>query len=238
MDELITPASPKPAQRLYQTPGISSSQESNIQGHPDQSRPAVPAPSSLFPIPFVGGSTATPAGGTVQPSERVSSPSVDQMEMKLQSRLAEICILLATKLRDAPIKVLQLRRSQLAIASWEVDALLSSEEEPISSGPNKQNYFIRRSISLLAEMQEVGISCRELLTAGKREEAYIALATAEYFLEQARTVISELETLSHRERDCGEYAIAQNLAATRQKLVSTQQLLTTLINWLKREMEK
>src|SRR6185369_13260114 len=103
---------------------------------------------------------------------------------------------------------------------------------------NKQNYLIRRSIALLAEMQEVGISCREFLTAGKRAEAENALALAEAFLDHARMVISELETYSHRERDVSEYTRAQNLAATRQKLVSTQQLLNTLVGWLKREMEK
>jgi hypothetical protein len=162
----------------------------------------------------------------------------EQIELKLQSRLAEICILLATKLRDAPVKVLQLKRSQLAIASWEVDALLSSEEEETATGYSKQSYLIRRSIALLAEMQEIGIACRELLTAGKRNEAVTSLAMAEYFLDQAKLVVGELETQSHRERDAGQYPRAQNLAATRQKLMSTHQLLTTLIGWLKREMDK
>ena len=108
----------------------------------------------------------------------------------------------------------------------------------VAGAQSKQNFLIRRSIALLAEMQEIGISCRELLSAGKRAEAATSLTIAEYFLEQAKLIVSELETQSHRERDTGQYTKAQNLAATRQKLMSTHQLLSTLIGWLKREMDK
>jgi hypothetical protein len=194
--------------------------------------------SDKISIPFMGGTTEMTAHSTAVSERRMSGPAIEQIETKLQSRLAEICILLATKLRGTPIKVLHLKRSQLAIGSWEVDALLSTEDEAVTATLNQQNYLIRRSIALLAEMQEVGISCREFLSAGKRAEAEASLATAEYFLDQTKLITAELETHSHRERDAGEYTRAQNLAATRQKILSTQQLLTTLISWLKREMEK
>lgn len=156
------------------------------------------------------------------------------MEVTLQSRLAEICILLATKLRDAPIKVLQLTRSQLTIASWEVEALLSNESDPISIEAKKQYSSIRRAIALLAEMQEAGISYREFLTGGKIKEGEEALLRAQYFLEQAKATSANLETQSHQERTLGNYSKAENLAATRQKLTSTHQLLSTIISWQKK----
>lgn len=203
---------------------------------PTQQRPE--SFSGAFTRPFITGPEAGATEPAAQPAARAGAGSNEQIEAKLQSRLAEICILLATKLRDVPVKVLQLKRSQLAIASWEVDALLSSDDEPAEPQVAKQNHLIRRSIALLAEMQEIGISCRELLAAGQRSEAEAALKMAEYFLEQAKAAAGELETHSHRERDGGQFAKAQNLAATRQKLMSTHQLLSTLIGWLKREMDK
>ncbi|MBK7995233.1 MAG: hypothetical protein IPK14_18195 [Blastocatellia bacterium] len=169
---------------------------------------------------------------------QTSAIDQNQIEMKLQSRLAEICILLATKLRDLPVKVLQLKRSQLTVASWEVEALLSSDDEEAQVENKKQNMLMRRAIALLAEMQEVGVSCRELFTTGKVKEGQEALLAANYFLDQAKLVAAELETQSHRERDASNYAKAQNLAATRQKLVSTNQLLSTIISWLKRDQNK
>lgn len=169
---------------------------------------------------------------------QTSAIDQNQIEMKLQSRLAEICILLATKLRDLPVKVLQLKRSQLTVASWEVEALLSSDDEEAQVENKKQNMLMRRAIALLAEMQEVGVSCRELFTTGKVKEGQEALLAANYFLDQAKLVAADLETQSHRERDASNYAKAQNLAATRQKLVSTNQLLSTIISWLKRDQNK
>lgn len=197
-----------------------------------------PLPSQMYlsgalPRPFIDGNDVAGTGMATR------LPALDmQVEAKLQSRLAEICILLATKLRDLPVKVLQLKRSQLAIASWEVDALLSSEDDATEQSINKQNHLVRRSIALLAEMQEVGIASREMLNAGQRQEAIDAMRMAEYFLEQSKVVAAGLETHSHRERDASQSLRAQNLAATRQKLMSTHQLLNTLIGWLKREMDK
>ncbi|KAF0223105.1 MAG: hypothetical protein FD167_4973, partial [bacterium] len=140
-------------------------------------------------------------------------------------------------LRDVPIKVLQLKRSQLTLASWEVEALLT-ENDTASLGIKKQDALIRRAIALLAEMQEVGVSFRELYSAGNTKELEEALIKANYFLEQAKTVATELEIQSHYERDREQYPKAQNLAATRQKLISTHQLLSSIISWLKREMDK
>ncbi len=156
------------------------------------------------------------------------------MEVNLQSRLAEICILLATKLREAPIKVLQLSRSQLTIASWEVDALLSNENDPINAEMKKQFSSIRRAIALLAEMQETGILFREFLNTGKIKESEEVLLKIQYFLDQAKTTSAQLETQSHQERTLGNYTRAENLAATRQKLLSTHQLLNTIVSWQKK----
>ncbi|MFY9222188.1 MAG: AAA family ATPase [Blastocatellia bacterium] len=204
--------------RLFvSTPGISLS---------DSDVPIISATGRLMP--------------TAEQQNFLQTPAIDQnqIEMKLQSRLAEICILLATKLRDLPVKVLQLKRSQLTVASWEVEALLSSDDEEAQAENKKQNMLMRRAIALLAEMQEVGVSCRELFTTGKVKEGQEALLAANYFLDQAKLVAADLETQSHRERDASNYAKAQNLAATRQKLVSTNQLLSTIISWLKRDQNK
>lgn len=153
-------------------------------------------------------------------------------EVVLQTRLAEICILLATKLRDVPVKVLQLKRSQLTLASWEVEALLS-DSESLSLEAKKQDASMRRAIALLAEMQEVGVSFREFSSSGKTKELEVAFSSANYFLELAKITSNDLEVQSHSERDKGEYPKAQNLAATRQKLISTHQLLSSIISWLK-----
>lgn len=158
-------------------------------------------------------------------------------EVKLQSRLAEICILLATKLRDVPVKVLQLKRSQLTLASWEVEALLS-DNDGMSLEVKKQDSLVRRSIALLAEMQEVGVSFKDFSSADKAKELEDAVTKANYFLEQAKIAATELEVQSHFERDREQYSKAQNLAATRQKLISTHQLLSSIVSWLKREKDK
>ncbi|MEW6730947.1 MAG: AAA family ATPase [Acidobacteriota bacterium] len=223
------PTAPLTTPSTSQLPNLSAQRQETASGN-------YPIPKLFVNVPT--DQTAAEAATSPTDNSGVRGPANEQIEAKLQSRLAEICILLATKLRNVPVKVLQLKRSQLAIASWEVEALLASEDDPAEPTVSKQNQMIRRAIALLAEMQEIGITCRELLSAGQRVEASLALATAEYFLEQAKSVAGSLETNSHRERDAGEYTKAQNLAATRQKLMSTHQLLATLLGWLKREMDK
>jgi predicted ATPase len=157
----------------------------------------------------------------------------NQHEIVLRSRLEEICLLLATKLRDVPVKVLQLKRSQLTLASWEVEALLS-DNETSNLGEKKHGSLMRRAIALLAEMQEVGVASREISSSGKAQELDEIIKKANYLLEQAKIASNELEMQSHEERNKEEYTKAQNLVATRQKLISTHQLLSSIISWLRR----
>src|SRR5439155_19341269 len=90
----------------------------------------------------------------------------------------------------------------------------------------RQQYdLIRRSISLVAELQESAIVFAEGANeqkagrSGKKKtiHQYSVPATV-YFLEQSRRAEGELETTSQLARQSGDIEMALNLLATRSKL--------------------
>ncbi|MBL8149375.1 MAG: hypothetical protein JNN15_05560 [Blastocatellia bacterium] len=147
----------------------------------------------------------------------IDYPDIEAMEKQLDNRIEEMARILKSRARRSGMEVLQLKRTVLLLAAWEIEAMLSLATDVNSN--NRKTCFdrLRRAIALIAEMQESSAVMGE----GRRylsSNYHYSLPATVYFLEQAKREQGELETLSQTIRRKGEIEMAINLLATRNKL--------------------
>jgi pSer/pThr/pTyr-binding forkhead associated (FHA) protein len=154
--------------------------------------------------------------------------AISKADTRVSPREPDMREQLVSRLKSAPAKIVQLQRSQLVLAPWEIEAMTSND----GAAPQE---LLRSTTVLIAEMQEMGIAARDLLTSGKRDEARAAMSNISDLVARAKTMLEDLDEQSKSETERGEESAAQNFAATRRKLASTVHLLTTILSWLERE---
>jgi hypothetical protein len=183
----------------------------------EEAPPAPPAPSAPIVRP---------------PSERDSQlmpistvldyADMGAMEQQIQARIEEISQILAARARRSSVEVVQLKRTVMLLSQWEAQAMLSFGN--LVDAMRRQHYdTLRRSLALIAELQESAVVFAEGLNNKNRSNYQYSVPATVYFLEQGRRSQGELETASQSARARGDIEMALNLLATRSKLQDAYQ---------------
>src|SRR5205814_1649262 len=82
--------------------------------------------------------------------------NIGAMEQQLTARIEEISQILNSRPRRSGVEVIQLKRTVLLLGEWEITAMVSLGN--LVEATRRQQYgLIRRSISLIAELQESAV---------------------------------------------------------------------------------
>jgi hypothetical protein len=155
--------------------------------------------------------------------------TIEEMEQQLKARIEEISQILASRPYYFSHKPVQLKHTELQFNDIEVQAITSPGNLVDSRARLQQYSLIRRSVALLAELQEsAGIYNKE--SGKKRSRYYFSLPTMTYYLKQARQIMSELEKMIQTARQCNDLPTAVDLVDQWNKLETIFRANCRIIN--------
>jgi hypothetical protein len=142
--------------------------------------------------------------------------NVLELETQLSTCLKEITGILMSRPNKTAMETINLRHTILLLGNFEMQAILSQGNLLESRLKLHENKLIRRSVSLVAELQE----CAALFAEGKEQSSskYYSISSISYYLEQSQRMQGELEILSQTSRQNGDIETAISILELRSKL--------------------
>lgn len=155
--------------------------------------------------------------------EPISLVSIDtdilELERQLDERVDEIKRLLLAMRLLSDVNTIRLNHSALQLGALEAEAILSQGNAVESTLRLQQYNIIRRSIAIIAELQESAALFSQ--EGSLKRSKYYSIPSLAYYMEQNERAQGELEIIGKRSREQGDIETALQLLALRGKLQKT-----------------